>query len=80
MIPKQEPVSLEKVGKFLKDIKDVPYYTLLAGFGFILIVSGMAVSKITGNNELSGVGIVLIVLSLAAYQNKRTKTSKKRKR
>lgn len=80
MIPKQEPISLREAGKFLKDIKDVPFPTLLAGFGFILILIDIPIYEISGKSQLSGYGVVFIVFGLIAYQNRRTKTSKKRKR
>ncbi len=74
-------VSLKEASEFLIKIKDVPFPTLLAGSGIILILSDMTFSKITGNNSgLSGIGIVLVVLGLVAYQDKRTKTSKKHKK
>lgn len=73
-------ISLKELGDFLNNIKDVPFPHLLAGSGIVLIISGMAISKITGKDEVTGIGIVLVVLGLAAYQNNRTRTSKKRKR
>ena len=80
MVDAKSPISLNESAKFLNNIKDVPFPTLLAGFGFIVILIGVALSKITGSNELSGIGIVLVVLGLAAYQNKKPRTSKNSKR
>jgi uncharacterized membrane protein len=80
MVETKSPISLKESATFLNDIKDVPIPTLLIGLGFILIISGWVVSKITGNNELLSAGIIFAVFGVAAYQNKRTKTSKKNKR
>lgn len=79
MVPKQEPLTIEKIGNFLNNIKDVPFYTLLAGLGFILIFIDIPIYTITGKSQLSGYGILLIIFGYAAYINK-SKTSKKRKR
>ncbi len=74
------PISFKDSARFLNDIKDVPIPQLLIGLGFILIIGGWAISKITGNNELMGVGLIFAVFGLVAYQNKRTKAYRKSKR
>ncbi len=71
-------VSLEEASEFLIKIKDVPFPTLLAGSGIILIIGDVTFTEITGKSSgLSGIGIVLVVLGLAAYQGKETRISKK---
>ncbi|MFZ2412546.1 MAG: hypothetical protein WAW23_13320 [Candidatus Methanoperedens sp.] len=81
MIQDKSPISLEKAANFLNNIKDVPFPHLLAGSGIAVIIADTTFSEITGKSSgLSGIGILLVVFGLAAYQNKRTKTSKKRKR
>ncbi len=80
MVDAKSPISLKESANFLNAIKDVPVPTLLIGLGFILIISGWALGKITGNNDLLSAGIIFAVFGLAAYQNNRTRTSKKSKR
>lgn len=73
-------VSSNEVSEFLIKIKDVPFPTLLAGSGIILIIGDVTFTEITGKSSgLSGIGIVLVVLGLVAYQGANTKNPKKRK-
>ncbi|MDO9097776.1 MAG: hypothetical protein Q7U60_06615 [Candidatus Methanoperedens sp.] len=72
-------VSLNEVSEFLIKIKDVPLPNLLGGAGIAMIIVDIPF-EITGKSTgLSGFGLVLIVFAFLAYQNQRSKSSKKHK-